>query len=208
MKKTHFYKGCSDIWIYNFDKIAKTNNYSYLVIGYDEYNEVKFDEEKARKLWKEIYNDFCKRSNDNTSLLYYQLLEELGYLKMRKTIALVLLGQLEYFEKMSEVHDFYITQLAKWNYEINIKSSLEDELKRMYRMVRFSDNKIGLMESEIDLLRGDEDESMSLVKQAVKLAQNLGKERINTKKTTVEEWLAMLEESKEINEYKRKRKVA
>lgn len=122
----------------------------------------------------------------------------------------MLLNNLEYFEEILEAHDFYITELAKWGYEINIKNPLKDELKRMFQLIRANDNKIGLVESEIEFLRDDEQEPISLVKQAIKLAQGLGKERIDTKTTTVEEWIGLIEELKITNEYKlrNRRKVA
>lgn len=203
-EKTHFYKGLSDIWIFNFDEIAKTSNYSYLVVGYNGYDEVEFDYIEAQKLWKKLYNDFCKLSNDNTSLLYYELLDQLGYLKTRKLFVLALLNQLKYFKKSNSIRKQYIFELSEWEYVIDPKNPLEDELKKMYQLVRANDNKIGLVESEIAFLKDDEQESMSLVKQAIKLAQGLGKERIDTKDTTVEYWLELFEELRITNEYRRK----
>lgn len=203
-KKVHFYKGCSDISIFNLDQIATTNNYSYMVIGYDGYNEVDFDEIKAQELWEKIYNDFCKLGNDNTSLLYYELLEQLSYLKMRKLFVLSFLNQLEFFKKPDFILELYFSELAEWGYKIDSKNPLTDELDKMYLLVRGNDNKIGLVESEIKFLKEDEQEPVSLVKQAIKLAQGLGKERIDTKTTTAEEWIGLFDELKIINEYKRR----
>ncbi len=203
-KKVHFYKGCSDISIFNFDEIAKTSNYSYMVIGYDGYNEVDFDETMAQELWKKIYNDFCKMGNDNTSLLYYELLDQLGYLKMRKLFVLALLNQLKFFKKPGSILKLYFQELAKWRYKIDPKNPLVDELAKMYQLVRINDNKIGMVESEIKILKDDEQEPMSLVMQAIKLAQGLGKENIDTKKTTVEHWLGLYEELRITNEHKRR----
>ncbi len=207
-EKIHFYKGCSDLSIFNFDQIAKTSNYSYLVISYDGYNEVDFDEIKAQKLWKKIYNDFCKMSNDNTSLLYYELLNQLGYLKMRKLFVLALLNQLKFFEKSNSIRKLYFLELAEWGYKIDPKNPMKDELKRMYQLVRANDNKIGLVESEIEFLKEDEQEPMSLIKQAIKLEQGLDRNEINTKTTSVEKWLGLIDELKTRNEYRSRRKSA
>jgi len=203
-KQVHFYKGCSDISIFNFDEIAKTNNYSYLVIGYDGYNEVDFDEIKAQELWKKIYNDFCKLSNDNTSLLYYELLNHLSYLKMRKLFVLALLNQLNFFKKSNSIKKLYFSELAEWGYKSDPKDTLKDKLEKMYRLVRANDNKIGLIESEIEFLKEDEQEPMSLTKQAIKLEQGLDRNEINTKTTSVEKWLGLFDELKIRNEHRRR----
>lgn len=175
-----------------------------MVIGYDGYNEVDFDEIKAQELWEKIYNDFCKLGNDNTSLLYYELLEQLSYLKMRKLFVLSFLNQLEFFKKPDFILELYFSELAEWGYKIDSKNPLTDELDKMYLLIRGNDNKIGLVESEIKFLKEDEQEPVSLVKQAIKLAQGLGKERIDTKTTTAEEWIGLFDELKIINEYKRR----
>ena len=197
-----FYKDRTDLPIYNFDQIARTGNNMFLVRDYDGYTEVEFDEDEANKLWGEIYEDFCKRTNDNASLLYYENLEELGYLKMRKIFVLSLLDQLGRF-MTPETKQALVDELAEWKYVIDITQPMEKELQRMARLVRAYDNKIGLLEDEIENMKPDEEEDMSLVKQAVKLARALSRENIDTRKTTVEHWLALMDEAKEANKHKK-----
>lgn len=206
----NFYKSTSEILIFNFDAILNKDNYYWMVVGYNGYNEkeFEFDIEEAKELWNKIYNEYCKKSNDVTTLYYYEVLDQLGYLKVRKYFVGVLLDQLSTFKREQEEIDLFIDALSKWRFFIDNKKPLELELKRMYRQLRASENRIGLKESELEGLKEDQQEPMSLTTQAVKLALGLGKDKIDTKTITVDEWLALSDELKIINEYKNKKRVA
>lgn len=206
--KYKFFKDCSDLFIYNFNEVVENNNYMWLVVGYDGYDDIKdFDVEIARELWNGIYNQYCKLSDNTTAILYYQTLTELGYLKVRKHHVNILLDQLS-MGKTDEITAMYIDALSRWRFYINKRNPLEMELKKMQRQLRAANNKIGLMEDELKQMREDDAEPMSLVKQAVRIEQTLNRNNIDTRKTTVEKWLAMYDEVKLINEMRSKKKVA
>lgn len=207
-QKTHFYRDCSELFVFNFHKIAETKNYSWLVVGYDGRNDVKFDIDEALKVWSKIYNEFCKLIGDNKTIMYYDLFLHLGELKVRKYYVISLLNQLDLFNKAEETVDLYIDALSKWRFFIDKDKPLDVELKKMRRQLRAADNKIGLIESELKEINEDEEEPMSLAKQKIRLVQALGRNDIDVKKTTLEEWHYMIEEVKEINEQRNKNRAA
>ncbi len=197
-RKNQLYKNCSDLPIYNFDKVLTTGNNLWLLRDYDGYKELKIDDEKAKKRWSKIYDEYCKITKDNKSLTYYRLIQEVGYLNMRKIIVGTILEQIVFRTKNEAVLDLFIKELQGWRFYINRSKDITSEIEKMYRQLRASGNKIKLIEDELKRLRESGGESISLVKQNVKLIQALDRNSIDTKQTTVEEWVAMLDEVKEI----------
>ena len=83
MSETRYYRNCDELSVYNFHKILETNDYSYLIVGFDGYDKLEFDEKKADELWGNIYEEYCKLTKNNKSLLYFSIFQELLYLKTR-----------------------------------------------------------------------------------------------------------------------------
>lgn len=194
--KVHLYRDCSDLPIYNFDQIIKNNEYSYLVVGYDGYNKVDFDMELAQSRWAEIYNQYCVLSDDNATSMFYALIIELNYLKTRKYFVTVIVEQLKSGGNRQEIIDKFINSLGLWGYHIDKEKPLEEEILKVEKKIRGSNNRIELKQSEIESMTNESEGSMSLTKQVVKLEQGLGRENIDPKKTSVEKWLELLNELK------------
>ena len=52
---TKYYRNCSELPMYNFSKILETNNYAYLVVGYDGYEDAVFEESKNRANYGKVF---------------------------------------------------------------------------------------------------------------------------------------------------------
>lgn len=204
MSETRYYRNCDELSVYNFHKVLETNNYSYLIVGFDDYKEVKFDEKEADELWGNIYEEYCRLTKNNKSLLYFAIFQELLYLKTRYQVARILLMQLSNGNNKEEFVLDCIERLKEWKYKIDKEKPLKDELVRMIHQLKVSENKIHIKQSELEDLKVDEGEKLSLIEQNVKLELALGKNKINTKKTSVSEHVALFNEVHLLNEARRK----
>jgi hypothetical protein len=204
MSETRYYRNCDELSVYNFHKILETNNYSYLIVGFDDYKELKFDEKEADELWGNIYEEYCRLTKNNKSLLYFAIFQELLYLKTRYQVARILLMQLSNENNKEKFVLDCIEKLREWKYKIDKEKPLKDELARMIHQLKVSENKIQIKQSELEDLKVDEGEKLSLIEQNVKLELALGKNKINTKKTSVSEHVALFNEVHLLNEARRK----
>jgi hypothetical protein len=204
MSETRYYRNCDELSVYNFHKVLETNNYSYLIVGFDDYKEVKFDEKEADELWGNIYEEYCRLTKNNKSLLYFAIFQELLYLRTRYQVARILLMQLSNGNNKEEFVLDCIERLREWKYKIDKEKPLKDELARMIHQLKVSENKIQIKQSELEDLKVDEGEKLSLIEQNVKLELALGKNKINTKKTSVSEHVALFNEVHLLNEARRK----
>ena len=204
MSETRYYRNCDELSVYNFHKILETNDYSYLIVGFDGYDKLEFDEKKADELWGNIYEEYCKLTKNIKSLLYFAVFQELLYLKTRYQVARILLIQLSNNNNSEEFVLECIERLREWKYKIDKEKPLKDELERMVHQLKVSENKIQIKKAELDNLNVEEGEKLSLIEQNVKLELALGKNKIDTKKTSVSEHVALFNEADLLNQARKK----
>jgi hypothetical protein len=201
---TKYYTSCDELYMHNFSKILETNNYAWLVVGYDGYDKVDIDEKEASEIWEEIYYEYCKLTEDNKSLLYFAVVQELVYLKTRYEVASTLLQQLEFGIEDEIVRIKYFNALREWKYVIDKNKPLESELQRMYVQLNQSTNKINTKQSELEALKVDDSEKLTIIEQTVKLELALDKNEIDLKRTVVSKYVAMFKEVRLKNEAMKK----
>jgi len=199
-----YYRNCDELPIYNFYKVLERRNYAYLYLDYDEYNEISIDK-NIPEVWEKIYEEYLKLVGDNTMLIYYELINDLLYLETRYAIASTLLQQISMGRMTESTLLAYVLELKRWGYRINLDRPLEQELRLAIKQLKGSENKIRLKKEEKKQLekRGSKDK-MSLIEQVVKLEQALSRNEIDTKKTVVSKWIALVKEVKVINEQRKK----
>ena len=204
MSETRYYRNCDELSVYNFHKILETNDYSYLIVGFDGYDKLEFDEKEADEIWGNIYEEYCKLTKNNKSLLYFAIFQELLYLKTRYQVARILLMQLSNNNNSEEFVLECIERLREWKYKIDKEKPLKDELERMIHQLKVSENKIHIKKEELDNLNVEEGDKLSLIEQNVKLELALGKNKIDTKKTSVSEHVALFNEADLLNQARKK----
>ncbi|MEN8122202.1 MAG: hypothetical protein ABFS35_17785 [Bacteroidota bacterium] len=185
---------CSTLSIYAFDKISDKSDLRYLVIGWNEFDKVNIDQEKANEIWQDIFNEYIELSDDNKIAMYYATLMEVSQLKARKYTVNKLLDRLVNITD-KEMIDAYIFELNKWKFRINKDKPLKDEMVRMYAQLRATNNKINLKEDELKNYK-QEGESLSLTEQVVKLENATGRALIDPKTTSVEKWIMIIKNAK------------
>lgn len=203
-----YYKSCDRLSIYAFHKVLSTDDFRYLIIGVDEYaedfNDLVINEELADKNWAEIYNEYCKLSEDNRSLMYFSLCSELLYLETRFKMASMLLSSLiKRSGEAEEIVELYLKELDGWKYKIDRNKPIIQEIDRMFIKLKQSKNKIRLKTNELDSYKpSDDSEEMSLMEQVISLELALGKNIIDPKETSVERWVGMMKNLKKTNKIK------
>lgn len=199
-------ENCEQITVHSFYAIIEKDDFRYIIIGWDEYSELlEFDEEKARKNWNEIYNEYCKLSQDNQTLLFFELQCELIYLENRLFIGNELLNQLEKRKNSPEAIMIYGDALIKWKLRFKFENDVDSEIAKLRKDLVGSENKIRLKKNELEgLVNEDNEEGMSLSRQLLKMSIALKKDKIDARKTSMVEYIDMLAEIKEINEIRSK----
>lgn len=196
------YKDCGDISISNFDIIYKTNDFRYLVVGYDGYEDVEVPKE-ANERWQEIKKEWMGLIDNNTVAYYHQLILETIYLQTRYSVVKELLRSMFDRDMDEETMDMYINSLLEWKYRWNKKNTKLKEIERLLKQWKASENKISLRIDELEKLQeehGLDSEANSLEKQAVILEHITGKNNIDTKTTSVRKWIEISKLATEINE--------
>ena len=126
------------------------------------------------------------------------------YLKTRYEVASTLLRQLEYGIEDEIVRIKYFNALREWKYVIDKNKPLESELQRMYVQLNQSTNKINTKQSELESLKVDDSEKLTIIEQTVKLELALDKNEIDLKRTVVSKYVAMFKEVRLKNEAMKK----
>jgi len=187
---------CADIMIYNFDKIADTNDFRYMVIGWDGYDELEYDVEAAEKNWHVIYNEYAVLSDDNKTILYYSTLIDLNNIKAIHYVVGEIINLLPTLRTEESVNNF-LDELAAYKFKTDRKASFADQIEQAKQMHRFYTNKIELKQNELDNLKGIA-ERVPLMKQVVRLERALKRDLIDPKTTTVEKWQFLIDELKHV----------
>jgi len=203
----HLYKDCSDLSIKKFDIIYKTNDFRYLIVGWDGYEEIEVPK-GANERWQDIRNEWIDLLDNNVIAYYYQLVLESVYLQTRYNVVKQLLNMIWMRDEFDEeAEKIYVGALAEWKYKWNPKQNKTKEMERLLKQLKRSENKIELKLDELEKLKKENDitdDVSSLEKQAVALEQITGKNNIDTEITSVRKWVEITKLSESINEQRRK----
>lgn len=186
------YLGTSDLPIYRFDKIQSTNNLAYLIIDWNERDEVKIPE-GANELWEQIQEVWHEKTSNNEAMIRNALVSEVDYLERRLYAISVLIHSITENNKKA-----FGEELNAWGVKFNAKKTVKSQLKNLNRQVRAAKTKIGLKQSDLEQMSTDE-APMGILKQKIKLERALGL-KIDIKTTPVDEWLVLYDELIELSE--------
>ncbi len=201
----YLFKSCSDLPIFNFDIVHNSNDFKYLVVGYEGYGDIKIPE-GAEERWKEIKAEWIELIDNNEISYYYQLILEVTYLQTRYEVSKILMYQIYSREMNEKTLDKYIVELERWDYIYDKEKDKLDEIQRLMNQHRASQNKLGIKKDELEkMAKSNDEDKNSLEKQAVILEQITGKNSIDTKTTSVKKWVEIQKLASEINEQRRKR---
>lgn len=201
----YLFKSCSDIPIFNFNEVYKSNDFNYLVVGYEGYKDIKVPE-GAEERWRAIKEEWIDLIDNNEISYYYQLILEVTYLQTRYEVSKILMYQIYSRSMDEETLDKYILSLAEWDYFYDKSKDKLDEIQRLMNQHKSSKNKLCIKKDELEKMsNSNEEDKNSLEKQAVVLEQITGKNNIDIKTTSVKKWVEIQKLASEITEQRRKR---
>lgn len=207
-KKTitnNLYKDCSVLPIYNFDMVYKSKDYRYLVVEFDGYNDVEIPENHEEH-WKTIHDQWIELIDNNEITYYYQLILEVTYLQTRYDVVKMLLFEVYRQDSMTESDlDLYIEALGKWHYNYDKTKDRFDEIERLMKQHKGSENKLGIKTSELkEMAKKDDGEVRTLEAQAVILEKITGI-KVDIMKDSVIRWIEIQKLAQSINEQNRRK---
>lgn len=188
----HLYKNCSDLPIWNFNAIKESNDFRYLVVGYDGYKDIEVPK-GANERWQEIRNEWVKLIDDNEVAYYYSLVLEVIYLQTRYNVVKTWLNEMFNRPDMEgETLDLYIKMLKEWKYKWNKKAHKFDNIQRLLKQLKMSQNKISLKLSELEDLKAKYDneggDDLSIERQRIIINKSTGF-NIDLKTDSVKTWV-------------------
>ena len=186
------YNSTGNLPIYNFDKIVRNNDYRYLVIGWNERDDIELPKE-VDNVWQEIYNEYCVKTENNEALTYYALHNEVSYLETRLEIIIALI------ENMTEDNkEEFGRELNAWGVKFNIKGSIASQIPNLKTALRGAKQKYDIRLEKLNGMKSD-DEPMSILRQIIKLDRITGI-KINIKTDVVDYLIEVNKEAAEITQ--------
>lgn len=202
----HLYKDCSDIPLYNFDIIYRTNDLKFLVVGWNGYDEIKVPK-GANERWTQIKNEWVKLLGNTTTAYYYQLVLETVYLQTRREAVNIILQRIFVREDMQGATlDTYAEMLAIWDYKWRKGATKENNILRLQKQLKQSENKINLKLDELEVMKkehGDDGETVSLERQVLVIERSTNI-KIDPKKDSIKTWVEVCKMHEEIQSQREK----
>lgn len=186
-KHSYIYSDLDEIPVYNFFKCSE-GELKYLYS--DRKGEINSN---IKEVWEGLYDEYCALTSTPKTRRYYELLGIIKGLEKRFEIAPVLINLLLKTPKNSI--ELIVYELSKWDLKINSRKQLKSEINRIITILNNSKNKYKRYLRELEDLREQTGEGMTLAEQKAKLHRLLGI-NVDTKSTSVTEWLAYWEEVK------------
>ena len=190
-----YYRKCSELSIYSFHKILETGDFRYLVWDWDEYADVKLSGAEE-VIWNELYQEYCKLTNDNRSLEYYKLKSRITYLETRLFVCMELFKQMLLRPMDKETFLKHIEEIRNWGFSYKKDYYDMDAMEKLDREIRFTQNGIDLKKDTLKSFEVTED-PVPLSKQVVMAEEALDKNTLDPKKISVEKWVYYMQRIKE-----------
>ena len=191
---TYIYTDLDELPIYNFYKCVD-GKLEYL------YEQKKGDvNNKINEVWNKLYNDYCKITITKKQERYYRLLSAIKWLEDRLIYTPIIIESL--LKTPIDDRDGLILELKEWKLFINTRNNLDSELSKCLKILNNSKSKIKRKHSELSSINNNENkDTISLSSQKTKLHKLLGLD-IDTKTTSVTEWVSYWNDVKDIKQEK------
>jgi len=190
------HQNCDELSKWNFDKIIKTNDLRFLVVGYDGYEQIEIPED-AKKVWENIQEEYLKKTENDKTLGYFELVADIADLKSRAHFADIMIKQLaeRSFLMSNEIRKEYISELKAIRFYINEGKPLKGEILKLINQLKAVKMKLELKTKEAKEFENasEDNKGASTLTLKVKIQRAL-KVNIDLRNTSVSEWLLWIDE--------------
>jgi len=188
MKNIRYHRNCDEISIYSFNKVSEDGDYRHLVKDWDEYEEIEIDEIVCENNWKVIFDEYCRLTDDNKIIMFYEVHQDLMKMKIKQYSIYKLI---EVFITVTDddIMIKFADMFEKFGYPIDLKKGIMPEAQRLTNRMKFYQNAINVKEKEYNDLRGEEGEATPFLQQDVSIEKHTGRNNIDIKKTSAKKWI-------------------
>lgn len=192
------YSNCDEIPKWNFDKINETQDYKYLVYGYDGWGDVNVPK-NAKEVFESIMEEFSELTVSNKTWRYFELVKDVNDLDNRAYFGKMLLNQLakRRLSMPKDIRDQYAEQLREFGFYLNDGKPFIKEYERLQKQLKVVYMKLEQKSKEAQEFEGKNftnNEEISTIKLKVKI-QKILKVDLDLKRISVKEWLIWLDEA-------------
>lgn len=188
------YENCDQLPMWNFEQIRKHNDFRYLVYGFEGWGDVEVPED-ADSVWGDILNEYSELTKNNSTIQYFELYADVSDLETRHYFGAMLLKNIaERWEAMdAEMQKGYINTLKDFRFYLNTSKPFDKELERLMRQLKAVKMKLEQSQAELEQFKDNRPDS-DIVETKVKI-QRIIQMPIDLKKTSVKEWLFIVEDA-------------
>lgn len=190
------YSDCDDLMMYNWEKISKTSDLRWLIIGFNGFGKESTEKEQKELeiKYKEIISEINDLTNSNEAENYFDLVCDVSDINSRIQMASFALYQIDSRPFMSEeTFENYIGILKDWRFYWNKSKPKKEELKRLDRQLGAVKMKASQLNKEKQKIESKSTQKVSLRKIKQRVETKIGRS-IDFKNTSVSEWIYMLED--------------
>ena len=188
------YTSLDDIPVDNFFGVVASKDLKWMYVNRPRKKHAKI----VQETWMKIYDNYIDATQNNESLNYFRLLDEVSYLKHRHKVISALIYSLNEINK-----EIIGEELVAWGVIFNPKLTVKAQAENLKRFLRAADNKILRKTSELEAIsEKDKKEPLNILKQKVELEHIVGI-KINTKTMFMSEWIEIVSLAKSILEMKK-----
>lgn len=184
-------RNCDEISAHHFFKLRKTGDLQWLYPKYDGWADVTDRlPDNARQYADEIADEYSKLIKNNTTMQYMDCVDDIEAASTRIYGTAIMLDviRLRWHLMTEDTKKEYIERLRNWNFLLNPKKPLKEELDRLHKQLRAAKTKLKKLEGERKQIeKGLKSEGVDIIQFKVMVQNALGRD-IDLKKISIKEW--------------------
>ena len=206
-RKLKTYNYCKTLPMFNFYEIMETEEYRWLLKDFNDDSDISLSEEELnalKELFQTLFNEYIELKKDNKVLKTLKQRAIIANLENRMFWGATLLKLF-----INNPTEETAESLRSWKFKIDITKPLDLEVESVTKQLKSLRTKINMEVSSYEKMvenKNKSKEKLNIEKQAINVAKGLDlKYPINTKETTMVQWLAYCENLEYIIKENKKR---
>jgi hypothetical protein len=206
-RKLKTYNYCKTLPMFNFYEIMETEEYRWLLKDFNDDSDISLSEEELnalKELFQTLFNEYIELKKDNKVLKTLKQRAIIANLENRMFWGATLLKLF-----INNPTEETAESLRSWKFKIDITKPLDLEFESVTKQLKSLRTKINMEVSAYEKMvenKNKSKEKLNIEKQAINVAKGLDlKYPINTKETTMVQWLAYCENLEYIIKENKKR---
>lgn len=190
-KTLNFYDKCETIPLYNWIKYFETQDLRY-------FNNKRKENKKNHDTMIMCFNDYITLTESIQIVSRFVKMHKIMKLTTKYNSVMMLCRSLKEYPKELQIQGFksLAKELEKWDYRIDPKKEVFEQITKIENRVKGIKTKIELL--KIELQKEDNKESVSIEKQLLIVGRDLKiNYKLNAKELTLKEWIELQKQHKQ-----------